>query len=100
MRACLQSRGVLSSEVGTSLTGDGERSALVGESVLPQFVSDIELMVRGLFVVVGFTTFRASLELLLHEGESCSQVLMKLFQLLVSSIGGDEIQVTRLIQQV
>ncbi len=29
MRACLQSRGVLSSEVGTSLTGDGERSALV-----------------------------------------------------------------------
>ncbi len=32
MRACLRSRGVLSSEVGTSLTGDGERSALVGRS--------------------------------------------------------------------
>ncbi len=29
MRACLQSRGVLSSEVGTSFMGDGERSALV-----------------------------------------------------------------------
>ncbi len=32
VRACLQSRGVLSSEVGTTLTGDGERSALVGRS--------------------------------------------------------------------
>ncbi len=32
MRACLQSHGVLSSEVGTSLTGDGECSALVGQS--------------------------------------------------------------------
>ncbi len=32
MRACLQSRGVLSSEVGTSLTGDEERSALAGRS--------------------------------------------------------------------
>ncbi len=32
MIACLQSRGVLSSEVGTSLTGDGEYSALVGQS--------------------------------------------------------------------
>ncbi len=32
MRACLQSHGVLSSEVGTSLTGDGERSALVGRT--------------------------------------------------------------------
>ncbi len=30
MRACLQSHGVLSSEVGTSLTGDGDSSALVG----------------------------------------------------------------------
>ncbi len=32
MRVCLQSRGVLSSEVVSSLTGDGERSALVGRS--------------------------------------------------------------------
>ncbi len=62
MRACLQSRGVLSSEVGTSLTGDGECSLLwLGKAVVPHFVSDIELMVRGLLVVVGFTTFRASL---------------------------------------
>ncbi len=30
MRACLQYCGVLSSEVGNSLTGDEERSALVG----------------------------------------------------------------------
>ncbi len=55
---------------------------------------------RGIFVVVGFTTFRASLELLLREGESRSQVLMQLFQVLVSGIGGDEVQVTRLVQQV
>ncbi len=63
MRACLQSHGVLSSEVGTSLIGDGERSALVGgkKSVVAHFVSDIELMVRGLLVVVGFSTFRTSL---------------------------------------
>ncbi len=61
MRASLQSHGVLSSEVGTSLTGDGERFALVGlEAVVPHFVSDIELMVRGLSVVVGFSTFHAS----------------------------------------
>ncbi len=32
VRACLQSHGVLSSEVGTSLTGDGEHSALVGRN--------------------------------------------------------------------
>ncbi len=31
MRACLRPRGVLSSEVGTFLTEDGERSALVGQ---------------------------------------------------------------------
>ncbi len=69
----------------------------LGEAVVPHFVSDIELMVRGLSVIVGFTTFRASLELLLREGESCSQVLMQLFQVLVSSVGGDEVQVTRLV---
>ncbi len=28
MRACLLYRGVLSSEVGTSLTGDGERTTV------------------------------------------------------------------------
>ncbi len=56
----------------------------LGEAVVPHFVSDIELMVRGLLVVVGFTTFCASLELLLCEGESRSQVLMQLFQVLVS----------------
>ncbi len=72
----------------------------LGEAVVPHFVSDIELMVRGLLVVVGFTTFRASLELLLRKGESRSQVLMQLFQVLVSGKGGDEIQVTRLVQQV
>ncbi len=71
----------------------------LGEAVVAHFVSDIELMVRGLFVVVGFTTFRASLELLLCEGESCSQVLMQLFQVLVSGIGGDKVQVTRMVQQ-
>ncbi len=27
----------------------------LGEAVVPHFVSDIELMVRGLFLVVGFT---------------------------------------------
>ncbi len=59
MRACPQSHGVLSSEVGTSLTGDGEPRS--GEAVVPHFVSNIELMVRGLFVVVGFPTFLASL---------------------------------------
>ncbi len=58
MRACLQSRGVLSSEVGTSLTCD----ALVGRSCSTTLcLSDIGLMVRGIFVVVGFPTFRASL---------------------------------------
>ncbi len=72
----------------------------LGEAVLPHFVSDIELMVRGLLVVVGFKTFRASLELLLREAESRSQVLMQLFQVLVSDIGSDEIQVTRLVEQV
>ncbi len=62
MRACLQSRGVLSSEVGTSLTCDGECSALVGRSCSTTLcLSDIGLMVRGIFVVVGFPTFRASL---------------------------------------
>ncbi len=72
----------------------------LGEAVVPHFVSDIELMVRGLLVVVGFSTFRASLELLLREGESCSQVLMQLFQILVSGKGGDEVHVTGLVQQV
>ncbi len=72
----------------------------LGEAVVPHFVSDIELMVRGLLVIVGFTAFHASLELLLREGESRSQVLMQLFHVLVSGIGGDEIQVTRLVQQV
>ncbi len=72
----------------------------LGEAVVPHFVSDIELMVRGLLVEVGFMTFRASLELLLREGESRSQVLMQLFQVLVSGICGDEIHVTRLVQQV
>ncbi len=72
----------------------------LGEAVLPHFVSDIELMVRGLLVVVGFKTFRASLELLLRKAESHSQVLMQLFQVLVSDIGSDEIQVTRLVEQV
>ncbi len=72
----------------------------LGEAVLPHFVSDIELMVRGLLVVVGFKTFRASLEFLLREAESRSQVLMQLFQVLVSDIGSDEIQVTRLVEQV
>ncbi len=71
-----------------------------GEAVVPHFVSNIELMVRGLFDVVGFTTFRASLKLLLREGECRSQVLMQLFQVLVSGICGDEVQVTRLVQQV
>ncbi len=56
MRTCLQSHGVLSSEVG-----DGERSGLVSEAVVSHFVSDIELMVRGLSVVVGFSTYCASL---------------------------------------
>ncbi len=32
-----------------------------GEAVVPNFVSDIELMARGLLVVVGFTTFCALL---------------------------------------
>ncbi len=58
-----------------------------GKAVVPHFVFNTELMVRGLLVVVGFTTFRASLKLLLR-GESCSQVLMQLFQVLVSGIGG------------
>ncbi len=79
VRACLQSCGVLSSEVGTYLIGDWELSALVGEAVVPHFVSDIELMVRSLLGVASFTTFRASLELLLRKCESCSQVLMQLF---------------------
>ncbi len=48
----------------------------LGEAVVPRFVSNIELMVRGLSVVVGFTTFHASLELLLREGESHSQVIL------------------------
>ncbi len=60
MRACLQSRGVLSSEVGTFLTGMGSVLLWLGKAVVPHFVSDIKLMVRGLLVVVGFTTFRAS----------------------------------------
>ncbi len=71
----------------------------LGEALIPHFVSDIELMVRGL-LIVGFTAFRASLELQLLGGESRSQVLMQLFQVLVSGIGGDEVQVTRLVQQV
>ncbi len=57
-------------------------------------------MVRGLLVILGFTTFSASFEVLLRKGESHSRVLMQLFQVLVSGIGGDEIQVTRLVQQV
>ncbi len=52
---------------------------------------------RGLSVILGFLCFRASLQL--REGESRSQVLMQLFQVLVSVIGGDEVQVTRLVQQ-
>ncbi len=72
----------------------------LGKAVVPHFVSDIELMVRGLLVVVGFTTFRASFVVAVCEGESRSQVLMQLFQVLVSGIGGDEVQVTRLVQQV
>ncbi len=72
----------------------------LGEALVPHFVSDIELMVRGLLIVVGFTALHASLELQLREGESRSQVLMQLFQVLVSGIGGDEVQVTRLVQQV
>ncbi len=67
----------------------------LGEAVVPHFVSDIDLTVRGLLVVEGFTTFRASLELLLREGESRSQVLMQLFQVLMSGVGGDKVQVTR-----
>ncbi len=61
MRACLQSHGVLSSEVGTSLTGDGSVLPWSGKAVVPHFVSDIEIMVRGLSVVVGFLTFRSLL---------------------------------------
>ncbi len=72
----------------------------LGEAVLPHFVSDNELIVRGFLVVVGFTTFRASLELILREGKSRSQVLMQLLQVLVIGRGGDEVQVTRLVQQV
>ncbi len=72
----------------------------LGEALVPHFVSDIELMVRGLLIVVGFMALHASLELQLREGESRSQVLMQLFQVLVSGIGGDEVQVTRLVQQV
>ncbi len=59
MRACLRSRGALSSEVGTLTMGSV--LSWSGEAVVPHFVSDIELMVRGLLVVVGFTTFHASL---------------------------------------
>ncbi len=65
----------------------------LGEAVVPHFVSDIELIVTELLVVVGFTTFCLSLKLLLREGESHSQVRMQLFQALVSGIGGDEIQI-------
>ncbi len=34
-----------------------------GKAVVPHFVSDIEIMVRDLLVVVGFSTFRAELTL-------------------------------------
>ncbi len=44
----------------------------LGEDIVPHFVSDDELIVRGFLVVVGFTTFRASLELILREGKSRS----------------------------
>ncbi len=70
----------------------------LGEVIVPDFVSDIHLLVRGLLYVVAFTASRASLELLLCEGESRSQMLMQLFQVLVSSIGGDEIHVTGLVK--
>ncbi len=45
MRACLRSRGALSSEVGTLTMGSV--LSWSGEAVVPHFVSDIELMVRS-----------------------------------------------------
>ncbi len=49
-----------SSEVGTSLMM-GSILPWLDEAEVPHFVSDIEFMVRGLSVIVGFPTFRASL---------------------------------------
>ncbi len=75
----LESRWDLSSEIGTSLTGGESVLPWLGKAVVPHLFSYIELMVRSLLVVVGFMTFCTSLELLLHKGESRSQVLMQLF---------------------
>ncbi len=101
MRACLQSRGVLSSEVGTSLTGDGECSALLGKAVSTTLCLRHELMVRRpfgrsrlydlpCFVVVAVARRRKS-----FSGVDAP----------LPGIGewyrrGDEVQVTRLVQQV